>query len=198
MFASSTRRDNWDSRWRKRHSQLGTFSTGLFLLAFPRVSQPKGDRKGCVSIGPLDLGFYPNVLVVHDKVAVSTLWSNPNSRSLNNLGASLVFTCCTRKLHHSLFPPFLADVRSYPELWAAVMCEGDASCSVTTAYPPASSLTLSPRRTTLPWYFCNCSASSERITRQKVHEGCEVHCCVVRLDSAMTSSLLRTSDSSQA
>ena len=153
----------------------------LFLLAFPRVSQPKGDRKGCASIGPLDLAFYPNVLVVHDKVAVSTLWSNPHSRSLNNLEASLVFTCCTRKLHHSLFPPFLADVRSNPELWAAVMCEGDASCSVTTAYPPASSLTLSPRRTSLPLYFCNCSASSERITRQKVHEGCEVHCCVVRL-----------------
>ena len=94
-------------------------------------------------------------------------WSDPNCRALllrklqQSGRTTHVRPEYKRRLHQSpsLTIPGQRDIVS--RTFAAVMREADAPCSVNTAYPPVSSFTLSPLRTTLPLYVCTCSASPE-------------------------------------
>ena len=71
----------------------------------------------------------------------------------NNVGASSTLTRVSADTASAACPaqPGSLDISSIT--FAAVICDADDPCSVSTAYDPESSFKVSPRNTTLPLYF---------------------------------------------
>ena len=71
----------------------------------------------------------------------------------NNFGASLIFTWVKADTASAACPAQSGSLEMISMPFAAVICDADEPCSMSTAQDPESSFTISPRTTTLPLYF---------------------------------------------
>ena len=188
MSSTQIDKNSWYSRWKQKHSHLDIdFHHSCWgMLSISGLSKSRlviKDRKSFLPLQSLDLDSCRRVTLRRSKLLQ-----------------------CDDILHIDLRLFAETAFASPAILGRRVFVSGTSLCHmwircifwVNTACPLVSSLTLCPCRTTLDSHLCRCPGSSECLRWQRSVRDATWTVVFIAFASVMTSSSLRTVDSSQA